>query len=813
LERRWVPTTLTPTTLLDGGLGSGSLRDAVLQFNADTGTADDIIQLLPGTYSLTIRNTHGHENGALEGDLNLTQTSHRWIIQGAGPSTNIDASRLQDRVFQIVNPGTQVVFQDLVIQGGLAQDNGTEGALPGTTDALGGGLLNNGGNLTLDDVVVQNNAARGGDGGTGQDGHNAQGGGLYSTGGALTIIRSTITADRSNGGHGGDGTFYTITSTNFQSTRGSPGGGGGAGQGGGLYLGDGFLDISGSMIDNDEATGGEGGRSYPDDNPIDGPPGGAGQGGGLYGRVNMATLTNSTISDNSVRGGDGGCSCGGGIGGYGNGGIAGPSQGGGLYFSGDVAIANSTIASNTVGGGRGGSGGQVWRQGNGGASQGGGVYDSGRLTVINSTIASNTLFGGDGRGSDYNGGNGGASQGGGVYTSGMLTVTNSTIAMNTLRGGDGGSGGDSTHTQGGTGGASQGGGLYGAGTLTVANSTIANNSLRGGDGGGNSFYGTSGDGGTSQGGGVYGSGTLTVTNSTIAINSLRGGDGGNGRSQGGNGGAGLGGGLWVAAGGTAQISFSTVATNHDTGGMGGSGFMQGSDGPATGGGLNNQGMLQTRDTILALNTVNGLGSNSAPDLSGTFGSLGHNLVGNTQGGSGFDGTDLLNIDPLLGRLQCNGGPTQTMALLPGSPALNAGDPNELGTADQRGVVRTGGVNIGAYQASATAFVLSAPDTVQSGTPFDVTVTALDPFGQVAVGYVGTVTFSASDPDPGVVLPADYTFTPDDGGSHTFTDTGLGEITLVTPGDQVLTATDIADATITGSATVTVDPRRVSSTVW
>ena len=87
LERRWVPTTLTPTTLLDGGLGSGSLRDAVLQFNADTGTADDIIQLLPGTYSLTIQNVGGrHETAGLTGDLNLTQPSHRWIIQGAGSS-------------------------------------------------------------------------------------------------------------------------------------------------------------------------------------------------------------------------------------------------------------------------------------------------------------------------------------------------------------------------------------------------------------------------------------------------------------------------------------------------------------------------------------------------------------------------------------------------------------------------------------------------------------------------------------------------------------------------------------------------------
>jgi hypothetical protein len=59
LERRCVPTTITPTTFADGGLGSGSLRDAVLQFNADTGADDDIIQLAAGTYNLSIRNIGG----------------------------------------------------------------------------------------------------------------------------------------------------------------------------------------------------------------------------------------------------------------------------------------------------------------------------------------------------------------------------------------------------------------------------------------------------------------------------------------------------------------------------------------------------------------------------------------------------------------------------------------------------------------------------------------------------------------------------------------------------------------------------------
>jgi hypothetical protein len=103
-----------------------------------------------------------------------------------------------------------------------------------------------------------------------------------------------------------------------------------------------------------------------------------------------------------------------------------------------------------------------------------------------------------------------------------------------------------------------------------------------------------------------------------------------------------------------------------------------------GGGFSNQGLLQTRDTLLAGNTVDGPGTNSGPDLSGTLGSLGHNLVGNTQDGSGFDATDLLNVDPLLGPLQDNGGPTFTMALLPGSPAIDAGDNTDAPDWDQRG---------------------------------------------------------------------------------------------------------------------------------
>jgi hypothetical protein len=121
-------------------------------------------------------------------------------------------------------------------------------------------------------------------------------------------------------------------------------------------------------------------------------------------------------------------------------------------------------------------------------------------------------------------------------------------------------------------------------------------------------------------------------------------------------------------------------------------------------------------------------------------------------------------------------------------------------ADQRGVVRAGGVNIGAYQASASAFVVAVPDTVVSGTPFDVTVHAVDAFGQVAFGYTGTVTFSVTDTDPAVVLPLDYTFTAGDQGRHTFT----GGFILITPGNWTLTVADLANG-LSIDVPLTVNP--------
>jgi hypothetical protein len=173
----------------------------------------------------------------------------------------------------------------------------------------------------------------------------------------------------------------------------------------------------------------------------------------------------------------------------------------------------------------------------------------------------------------------------------------------------------------------------------------------------------------------------------------------------------------VTAGATTQVSLSTIADNRATGGNAAGGYHYGL---ATGGGMSNQGMLQTRNTIVAGNTVGGPGTNTGPDLAGNLGSLGHNLISNSDGGSGFDPTDLLDVDPLLGPLQDNGGPTETMALLPGSPAIGAGDKTGHPRWDQRGRPYRRVVNhrmdIGALEVQSDSPGPSAPGNGRSEGP-------------------------------------------------------------------------------------------------
>ena len=104
-------------------------------------------------------------------------------------------------------------------------------------------------------------------------------------------------------------------------------------------------------------------------------------------------------------------------------------------------------------------------------------------------------------------------------------------------------------------------------------------------------------------------------------------------------------------------------------------------------------------------------------------------------------------------------------------------------------------------APANQLLLTAPANVSAGMPFDMILTALDPYGNTDTSYQGTLAFSTSDANPGVMLPAPYTFTTGNGGDNGLHDFAA-QVTLLTPGDQTLTATDTVSG-ITVSATVTV----------
>ncbi len=103
---------------------------------------------------------------------------------------------------------------------------------------------------------------------------------------------------------------------------------------------------------------------------------------------------------------------------------------------------------------------------------------------------------------------------------------------------------------------------------------------------------------------------------------------------------------------------------------------------------------------------------------------------------------------------------------------------------------TGTANVTVKPAAATHLSISAPASVNPGTAFSFTVTMLDPYGNTATGYTGTVKFTSSDKL--AVLPANYTFKTTDQGVRTFS------ATFNTLGTQSLTATDTVKPTITGT---------------
>jgi hypothetical protein len=96
--------------------------------------------------------------------------------------------------------------------------------------------------------------------------------------------------------------------------------------------------------------------------------------------------------------------------------------------------------------------------------------------------------------------------------------------------------------------------------------------------------------------------------------------------------------------------------------------------------------------------------------------------------------------------------------------------------------------------------ISAVESVMAGSAFDVSIAAVDSNGLIATGYTGTISFSSTDPFPGLV-PFTYMFTSADKGQHTFP----GGATFFTAGSQALMAEDTSNSAIRGGTLVQVSP--------
>ena len=511
--------------------------------------------------------------------------------------------------------------------------------------------------LTLQNLMLEDGLAQG-------TGTAAEGGAVYSSG-SLNLSGVTVKSNTAQGSNGANGVGeFQLHRPYGSGTAGGNGDNGSEAAGGGIFMGGGSVSLSNDAFSGNQAFGGNGGN------------GGSGALGMTKGGGNRT-------------GGNGG-----------NGGNGGAAVGGGLYaaVAGSLTLVNDSFINNDTYAGYGGSGGSAGTTanggngGNGGNGQGGGlfVFAVGNVSVSDDTFSGNGAFGGLGG----LGGDGGGS------------------LAETFVGGTGGNGG-----YGGYGGDGQGGGLFVAvgtttSTITLVNDTLNDNGVQGGfgwtggaggqggpgliEGGPSGIGGLGGAGGDGQGGGLYvGEGITTLINDTIAINQAFGGNGGNGGAPsgpGGDGGSGEGGGFYVPVGNIYGLANTLIAGNNVEAGLGGGG----SAGPGLGG-------------------ANGAaGSASGPDVSGSVVSSDHDLIGDGSGSNlsndnGVNGnqvgTSTSPIDPKLGPLQYNGGPTQTMALLPGSPAIDAGDNNAPGlpATDQRGYARIVGnaVDIGAYEYGAT----------------------------------------------------------------------------------------------------------------
>jgi hypothetical protein len=212
-----------------------------------------------------------------------------------------------------------------------------------------------------------------------------------------------------------------------------------------------------------------------------------------------------------------------------------------------------------------------------------------------------------------------------------------------------------------------GGGVYNGGTLNIVNSTISGNTAN-------------------EGAGIYNAVTLTIINSTFSINTA----------------------LQIAGAvfntGTLVIANSTISNNSSM-------FLAG--------GVVNLNNFQIGNTVLNEGPSS---ANIYNNSSGVVMSIGYNLSSDDAFGILTGPGDQIRTNPMVGPLQNNGGHTLTHALLPGSPAIDAGNPNFTPPPflDQRGPgfprVVNGRIDIGSFEVQASPTPTPTPTPTATPTP-------------------------------------------------------------------------------------------------
>lgn len=282
--------------------GTCSLRGAIQRANSDN--AGDTVRLLAGTYTLSLGSTNADDGW--DGDLEVT-TSMTITGAGAGQTTvqPLNADTWADRILEVDKPGGKVPVAPVVTISNLTANNGRDTGR--YEESNGGGILVDGGTLTLDNLAVTNSTTL------------TDGGGVASVNGGLSGGHVTLGGNQAAGNGGGlDLEGLTTVANVFTNllvignTAAGPlqedSGGGGIYNGLFTRAGAGSVSFTDVMVLGNHATGMHGGGIYDDSvfpdvaytNLTVAGNDARNNGGGVYLAFGRGTFTNATIANNTV---------------------------------------------------------------------------------------------------------------------------------------------------------------------------------------------------------------------------------------------------------------------------------------------------------------------------------------------------------------------------------------------------------------------------------------------------------------------------------------------------------------------------------